>query len=114
MNDDKAGQAASAQEDSPLVASAVDASVGKTVVAKNAHLHEDESVAKMVKEDPTVIPGINDVAQAEEAKERAVASVKEAPKESAEREEWLSSLKEAREASRHLENTSDLSKFIQA
>jgi len=113
MSDDKDSSAASAQEDSPLVASAVDASVAKTVVAKNTHRHEDE-VAKMVKEDPTVIPGINDVAQAEDAKERAVASVKEAPKETAERQEWINSLKEARDASRHLENTSELSKFIQA
>merc|ERR1719311_1618885 len=113
MSDDKDSSAASAQEDSPLVASAVDASVAKTVVAKNTHRHE-ENLAKMLKEDPTVIPGINDVAKAEEAKERAVASVKDAPKETAERQEWINSLKEARDASRHLENTSELSKFIQA
>jgi hypothetical protein len=97
-----------------LVASAVDASVAKTVVAKNTHRHEDEAVAKVLKEDPTVIPGINDVAKAEDAKDRDVASVKEAPKETAERQEWINSLKEARDASRHLENTSELSKFIQA
>jgi hypothetical protein len=113
MSTDK-DTSAPAQEESPLVASAVDASVGKTVVAKNAHRHEDENVATMVKEDPTVIPGINDIAKAEGPEERAAAAVKEAPKESAEREEWINSLKEARDASRHLENTSELSKFIQA
>merc|ERR1719364_687401 len=114
ISNDKNDAPAPAAEDSPLVASAVDATVGKTVVAKNAHRHEEEKVAKMIKDDPTVIPGINDVAQAEDAKERAVASVKEAPKETAERQEWINSLKEARDASRHLENTSELSKFIQA
>ena len=114
MSEDKDDAAAPTQEDSPLVASAVDASVGKTVVAKNAHLHEEENLAKMLKEDPTVIPGISDIAAAEGPKERAAASVKEAPKESAEREEWINSLKEARDASAHLENTSELSKFIQA
>merc|ERR1719327_690177 len=35
-------------------------------------------------------------------------------KEGEEHEEWIDSLKEARDASRHLENTSELSKFIQA
>merc|ERR1719324_1330891 len=35
-------------------------------------------------------------------------------KEGKEHEEWIDSLKEARDASRHLENTSELSKFIQA
>jgi hypothetical protein len=115
ISDDKNDAPAPAAEDSPLVASAVDATVGKTVVAKNAHRHEEENVAKkMVKDDPTVIPGINDIAQAEEAQEREVASVQEAPKETAERQEWINSLKEARDASRHLENTSELSKFIQA
>jgi hypothetical protein len=123
MSDDKDDAAAPAQADSPLVASAVDAAVAKTVVAKNAHLsHEDANLAHMLKDDPTVIPGINDVAQAEGPKERAVASVKEEKmmtadehqKETAEREEWINSLKEARDASRHLENTSELSKFIQA
>merc|ERR1719451_90860 len=34
--------------------------------------------------------------------------------ESSEREDWINSLKEARDASAHLENTSELSKFIQA
>merc|ERR1719498_10720 len=117
MTDDNADTATSAQEEeSPLVASALDASVAKTVVAKNAHLHEEK------KEEPTIIPGINDVAHAEGPKERAVASVKEAPtgtleemkKAEAERTEWINSLKEARDASKHLENTSELSKFIQA
>jgi len=114
ISNDKNDAPASAAEDSPLVASAVDATVGKTVVAKNAHRHEEENVAKMIKDDPTVIPGINDIAKAEEAQDREVASVKEAPKETAERQEWINSLKEARDASRHLENTSELSKFIQA
>merc|ERR1719502_2420406 len=35
-------------------------------------------------------------------------------KEGEEHQEWIDSLKEARDASRHLENTSELSKFIQA
>merc|ERR1719326_684016 len=114
MSDDTDGATASAQEDSPLVASAVDATVGKTVVAKNAHRHEDENLAHTLREDPTIIPGINDVAKAEGPAERAVASVKDAPVETAERQEWINSLKEARDASSHLENTSELSKFIQA
>jgi len=104
-------------EDSPLVASAVDATVGKTKVGraaniKTAHLRADDS--RVHADEPTVIPGITDKAQAEDIKERAVASVKEVAKESSERQEWLESLKEARDASRHLENTSELSKFIQA
>jgi len=121
MSDDKDDAEASAHEDSPLVASAVDATVAKTVVAKNAHLsHEDADLAKMIKDDPTVIPGISDIAKAEGPKERAAAAVKDplynadSVKETSERQEWINSLKEARDASRHLENTSELSKFIQA
>jgi hypothetical protein len=104
-------------EDSPLVASAVDATVGKTKVGraaniKTAHLRADDS--RLHADEPTVIPGITDKGQAEDVKERAVASVKEVAKESSERQDLLESLKEARDASRHLENTSELSKFIQA
>merc|ERR1719305_1766458 len=111
-------------EDSPLVASAVDSSVSRKVVEKTAQRHTeeqkesaDENLARMIKEDPTIIPGINDKAAAQAVKEREVATVKHAPKEGVEedmRKEWIKSLKEARDASRHLENTSDLSKFIQA
>jgi hypothetical protein len=54
------------------------------------------------------------MAAASGPKERETAAVKEAPKETEERQEWINSLKEARDASKHLENTSELTKFIQA
>jgi hypothetical protein len=117
LDDDKAGEAGATQEDLPLVASAVDANVAKTVIAKNAHLHADGQSAHLHADEPTIVPGINDKAAAQAVKEREVATVKNIPKEGIEedmRKEWIKSLKEARDASRHLENTSDLSKFIQA
>jgi len=65
---------------------------------------------------PTVIPGINEIDTNFEMKEREGLSVKPVPTqtESMEHAEWIDSLKAARDASRHLENTSELSKFIQA
>merc|ERR1719155_90449 len=111
-------------EDSPLVASAVDSSVSRKVVEKTAQRHTeeqkesaDENLARMIKEDPTIIPGINDIAKVSGPEEREVATVKHAPKEGQEedmRKAWIKDLQEARDASRHLENTSELSKFIQA
>jgi hypothetical protein len=76
---------------------------------------------------PTVIPGINEMDADFEMKQRDPLSIHAAAevsrrtakpeptqKESVEHAEWVTSLKEARDASRHLENTSELSKFIQA
>jgi hypothetical protein len=99
-NDAKADAADLAPEDSPLVASAVDTKTGKTA---------------QLRAEPTITPT---PAMSEKEftgpEDRETAKVIEAPVESAEREDWVKSLKEARDASRHLENTSELSKFIQA
>merc|ERR1719331_3625194 len=67
-------------------------------------------------EEPTAIPGISEkntdmtIKESQELTEKPAATTLEGE----EHEEWISSLKEARDASRHLENTSELSKFIQA
>jgi len=72
--------------------------------------------AVAAKDDPTVIPGINDMNTDFTMEEREALKVKPTvtTKEGEEHQEWIDSLKEARDASRHLENTSELSKFIQA
>jgi hypothetical protein len=68
------------------------------------------------KEGPTAVPGINEMKTDFEMEQREPLTAKPEPtqKESVEHAEWITSLKEARDASRHLENTSELSKFIQA
>ena len=53
-----------------MVASAVDANVAKTVIAKNAHLHADGQSAHLHADEPTIVPGINDKAAAQAVKER--------------------------------------------
>merc|ERR1719331_3282624 len=67
-------------------------------------------------EEPTTIPGVSEKNTDFTIKESQELTVKPAAttKEGKEHEEWIASLKEARDASRHLENTSELSKFIQA
>jgi len=74
------------------------------------------ATAGPVMDDPTVVPGINEMNTDTEMKEGRTLTEKPAAttKEGKEHEEWITSLKEARDASRHLENTSELSKFIQA
>jgi len=84
--------------------------------AATEQLASRDTVLVSPSDEPTVIPGINDMNTNFTIQESRKLTV-EAPVravESDEHAEWIDSLKAARDASRHLENTSELSKFIQA